>query len=402
MVETITAGRDLSPRVTAVMGTIARHAFVPDAPPEHAYREDETVIIKSRPDGTALSCASAPWLVATMLDALDVRPRDRVLEIGAGTGYNAALLAELAGPAGQVVTMDIDGDVTAHARARLDAAGYPHVRVVTGDGVHGVPDAAPYQRIIATVGPWDIPTSWRRQLAFDGRMVVPLRWRGTTRAVAFTRDGDLLRSDWIALCGFVPMLGQDAEHHGHLDPDGHVTLCWDRDQPVDLTMLSEALGQPKTTLWSRATVGPQESFEGVWLRLSSAEPGTCRITANQAAVAAGLCTPGIPKCSPVILDASSFAYFAMEPVDAERRHWRLGAIGHGPHGRHLAERFCDQITAWDNDRTAQPTILGYPADTTELPPDAVVIDKPGIRLTVTFPPAAATNGAGATAAMAAR
>jgi protein-L-isoaspartate(D-aspartate) O-methyltransferase len=105
---------------------------------------------------------------------------------------------------------------------------------------------------------------------------------------------------------------------------------------------------------------------------------------------------GIPKSNPAIIDGDSLAYFALDPLDDKgaQGRWRLGAIGHGPHGQQLAEGFCRHITAWDNDRAAQPTILCYPADTTTQPTsDAIVINKPGMCMTVTFPPARATASA---------
>ena len=104
-----------------------------------------------------------------MLGQLDAQPGDRVLEIGAGTGYNAALLAEHVGPDGIVTTIDIHPDVTAQARHAHDETGYSRVHVVTGDGALGDPGHAPYGKIIVTVGPWDLPPAWFDQLAPGGR-----------------------------------------------------------------------------------------------------------------------------------------------------------------------------------------------------------------------------------------
>jgi protein-L-isoaspartate(D-aspartate) O-methyltransferase len=89
------------------------------------------------------------------------------------------------------------------------------VRVATRDGALGDPDHAPYDRIILTVGAWDIPTAWWDQLTPGGRLVVPLRWRGQTRSIAFTHTDGLMRSDSVHLCGFVPMLGQEGERTTH-------------------------------------------------------------------------------------------------------------------------------------------------------------------------------------------
>lgn len=190
-----------------------------------------------------------------MLGQLDARPGDRVLEIGAGTGYNAALLAELVGETGQVTTIDIDPEVTARARQALDATGCGRVQVITGDGALGDPDRAPYDGIIVTVGPWDLPPAWQDQLAPGGRLVVPLHWRGQARSVAFTHEQGFLRASDSQLCGFIPMLGdgQDGERTGHIATD--VALYWDTDQPIDPTILQGVLAQPRTAAQAGTPAG---------------------------------------------------------------------------------------------------------------------------------------------------
>lgn len=379
-------GHARTSRVEQAMRAVPRHEFVPDATLEDAYA-DIAVITKRDANGAALSCASVPTIVAMMLDQLDVRPGHRILEIGAGTGYNAALLACLTGPSGQVTTIDIDAEVTAQARHALDATGCGHVKVITGDGALGDFEHAPYDRIIVTVGAWDLPTSWRDQLAPGGRLVVPLRWRGQSRSVALLREGDLLRSDATDLCGFVPMIGQDGERTGHLDPDDQVALYWDADQPINLAALSGALTQSKTAVWSGVTVGPYDPFDGVWLNLTATEPGTCRIAADRAAVDSGLCTPAIPARSPALVEGDSLTYFTVRRLkDSTNRQSELGAIGHGPAGQQLAERLCEQIRVWNQDRTGHPNVIAYPASTPNdnLLRGGVVIDKRYVRLLVTF------------------
>lgn len=110
------------------MRTLPRHMFLPGVPIEEAYSHDSIVTHRDSA-GVALSCASQPGLVGAMLEQLDARPGHRVLEIGAGTGYNAALVAYLAGSDGEVTTVDIDEDVTECAQRNLNAAGYGRVRV---------------------------------------------------------------------------------------------------------------------------------------------------------------------------------------------------------------------------------------------------------------------------------
>lgn len=376
----------LTDRVLDIMRVVPRHLFLPDADLEQAYAE-EAVITKRAGDGAALSCASVPGVVAMMLDQLDVQPGDRVLEIGAGTGYNAALLAELAGPTGQVTTIDIDPEVTAHARRALDTAGYQQVQVVTGDGQLGEPAHAPYDKLIVTVGPWDLPSAWWQQLSVGGRLVVPLRWRGQARAVAFVHRGDRLESDAEQLCGFVPMLGygQDGERSTTLDPGGLVEMTWDVDQKIDPSVLSGIFDQPHQQAWSGEWVGPMESLDEIWLRLTATQPGTCRLVADQSAVEAGLRDAVMPPRYPALVDGASLAYITLRRASDGERRWELGATGHGPRGADLAERICDQVRAWSPNRTTQPTITAYPAST---PTDHIgpgnIIDKPHTRLQLTY------------------
>lgn len=379
------AGHLHSAGVERALRSVPRHLFVPEAGIEDAYANKSVTTRPGGIGGRPASCASAPTVVAMMLGQLDAGEGDRVLEIGAGTGYNAALVAELVGETGQVTTMDIHPDVAERAQRVLEVTGYGRVRVIAGDGALGAPDQAPFDRIIVTVGPWDLPTAWLDQLASGGRLVVPLHWRGQARSVAFVKEGSVLRAVDSQLCGFIPMIGdgQDGERTGPI-ADG-VALYFDRDQPIDLNVLQGILDQPKTTVWSGTSVVPNESTDLIWPRLTGTEPGTCRFAAENAAVEAGLCNPAFTYRNPALVEGDSLAYLTLhgpEP-DATERRWELGAIGHGPAGAQLAERLCDQIRGWDRDRSAQPTITAYQAKTPDRDlANGVVIDKQFIRLVV--------------------
>ncbi|MEV5414505.1 methyltransferase domain-containing protein [Thermopolyspora sp. NPDC052614] len=165
LIEQIRAlGKLRTPEVEAAFRTVPRHIFLPGVDLATAYAR-QVVVTKRADDGTALSSAPSPDMVAAMLEQLQVRPGQRVLEIGMATGINAALLAELVGPAGHVVTVEIDDDLAAGARSSLAAAGYDQVEVICADGAAGSPAHAPFDQIICTAGAWDIPAAWWQQLA---------------------------------------------------------------------------------------------------------------------------------------------------------------------------------------------------------------------------------------------
>src|SRR5271169_2137565 len=125
-----------SERVAAALHAVPRHLFLPEQRPEAAYR-DEAIVTKRDEAGQPISSSSQPAIMAIMLDQLDLALGQRVLEIGAGTGYNAALMAHIVGPAGAVVSVDIDADLARQARDHLVSAGYPDVTVVAADGAEG-------------------------------------------------------------------------------------------------------------------------------------------------------------------------------------------------------------------------------------------------------------------------
>jgi protein-L-isoaspartate(D-aspartate) O-methyltransferase len=172
------------------------------------------------------------------------------------------------------------------------------------------------------------------------------------------------------------MIGQGYELSGHLDPDGLVTLYWDADHDINIAALHDVLSQPKTPVWSTVTVGGSESFDGVWLRLTS----TCRRRRRPGRRRRRAVHPAIPSRSPALVERDSLAYLAFRRVDGGAE---LGAIGHGPAGPQLARRLCDEIRAWGDTRTAEPVITAYPTDTRDNLLDADnVITKRWSRLVV--------------------
>jgi protein-L-isoaspartate O-methyltransferase len=146
--------------------------------------------------------------MAAMLERLDVRPGQRVLEIGAGTGYNAALLKELVGAAGRVVSVELDPVVAREARAALRRSGH-RVRVVVGDGRNGWAESAPTDRIVATASADEVPQAWLDQLVEGGLVELPLRLPSAIQVIpTFQRRGAELRSVAVVAGGFMPLRGR--------------------------------------------------------------------------------------------------------------------------------------------------------------------------------------------------
>jgi protein-L-isoaspartate(D-aspartate) O-methyltransferase len=196
-------------RVEAAFRAVLRHLFLPGVPLEEVY-SDRAISAKQDPAGQWISSSSQPAIMAIMLEQLGLEPGHKVLEIGTGPGYNAALMAHIVGESGQVVTVEIDDDLVRAAHQHLAAAGFEQVQVLCADGGYGAPDAAPFDRIILTVGAPDITPSWWNQLRLDGRLVLPLLLKGSMKSIAFEQAGDHLASLSVTDCGFIPLRGDFA------------------------------------------------------------------------------------------------------------------------------------------------------------------------------------------------
>jgi protein-L-isoaspartate(D-aspartate) O-methyltransferase len=199
------------PRVRDAFLAVPRELFVPSFHAEHglaAVYRDDVIVTKTDEHGRAISSSSQPRVMAAMLERLELEPGQRVLEIGAGTGYNAALLKTIVGPRGRVVSVDVDPEVAHGARAALRRGGCA-VRVVVGDGRDGFAAAAPYDRIVATASTGEVPRAWLDQLREGGLLELPLRLSaGGLQAVAtFRRRGEGLDSVAVVPGGFMPLRG---------------------------------------------------------------------------------------------------------------------------------------------------------------------------------------------------
>lgn len=185
-------------RVLKAMSTIRRHKFIP---------EEYLGLVASYGDHPCPigynQTISQPYIVAYMTEKLNVQPGERVLEIGTGSGYQAAVLAELGA---QVYSIEIIPELADHARKVLAAEGYERVKVLAGDGYKGWPEYSPFDAIIVTCAPEDIPQNLVNQLKEGGRMILPLGGSGRQRLVILQKkEGRIQKTDDLPV-RFVPMV----------------------------------------------------------------------------------------------------------------------------------------------------------------------------------------------------
>ncbi len=193
-------------RVLDAMRKVPRHPFCD--PPGH--REAYCDFPLSIGEGQTIS---QPYMVALMTDRLELTGSERVLEIGTGSGYQTAILAELAA---DVVSVERIASLAERARATLNEQGYGNVRVEIGDGTLGWPDAAPYDRIIVTAGAPEVPPSLRAQLADNGRLVIPVGQSRLQMLTVITRHGDCFSEEVDCACTFVKLIGKEGWRSGQV------------------------------------------------------------------------------------------------------------------------------------------------------------------------------------------
>ncbi|WP_308198892.1 methyltransferase, FxLD system [Saccharothrix sp. S26] len=374
--------------VAQAFAAVPRHLFAPEATPEQAYAANKSVVTKRGPDGAALSSVSAPAIQAAMLEQADLRPGMRVLEIGSG-GYNAALIAEIVGPTGYVVSVDIDGDVVERARRLLTEAGYPAVRVVHGDAEHPIADEERFDRIIVTVGAWDLPPAWREQLVEGGRIVVPLLMRGTTRTVALDEVEGILVDRDHQRAGFVAMQGLGAHEETFLSlvEGEQVGLRIDGPADTNPVALADALLGGRTEAWSGVEVGGTEPFDDLDLFLATRPGRFGLLQALKPAVDAKLVSGWAQWGAPTRYSDTGFAYRVTRRVpDTDRAEF--GVFAHGPDAAQLADQVVADIRTWDREHRHsehRAHITVYPAAIPdEALPSGFVMDRRHTRVVVTW------------------
>jgi protein-L-isoaspartate(D-aspartate) O-methyltransferase len=368
-------------QIEAAFRIVPRHLFAPPGTSLEAAYADDVIRTKFDLSGTCLSSVSAPWLQAVMIRQAGIQPGMRILEVGSG-GYNAALLAEVTGPGGHVVTIDIDSDITARAAAALDRTGYAdRVTVITGDAEHPIPGHGPFDAIIITVGAWDIAPAWIRQLDRHGTLVVPLRMNGCTRSLAFRVTDGRLASTSAEVCGFVPMQGSGARPAQliTLEPPGggQVLLRFEDAEPAHAVLDDSIANESPLITWSGVTIQNATPFDDLYLWLGGQVPGFCKITTGPDSR-----LPGDPERPgtryPVaILHAGSLACLVTRRLPDG--HHEFGAHAYGAHAEAAAAELTDHVRSWDrHGRNLPGDAFSYYARGTTAPP-------PGDRTVSAFP-----------------
>ena len=187
-------------RVLEVMGRVKRHAFVSQGMEDQAYMD------RPLPIGMG-----QPLMVAIMTEALAIEGDERILEIGTGSGYQAAILAEMVG---EVYSIERIRDLSIRARKVLFRLGYENVKLRIGDGTVGWPEEAPFDGIVVTAGAPVIPEALMAQLADGGRLAIPVGGQELQRLDVVIRRGDRFDTKSVTACRFVKLIGKDGWKEG--------------------------------------------------------------------------------------------------------------------------------------------------------------------------------------------
>ncbi len=193
-------GRGISDdNVLRAIGRVERHLFVREEDRARAYDDIPLPIL-------AKQTISQPYMVGLMTELLKLKPEHRVLEVGTGSGYQAAVLAEICTT---VYTVERNAELAERARILLNMLGYNNVHIRIGDGTQGWPEEAPFDAIIVTAGSPDVPESLVRELKNYGRMVIPVGSHDFQKLLLVSKRSDSYISKKICNCVFVPLVGQE-------------------------------------------------------------------------------------------------------------------------------------------------------------------------------------------------
>ena len=365
MVDRLARGGPIrSPEIEKAFRQVPRHHFLADIPLAQVYR-DQNVTTKEE-GGVRLSSSTAPWVMASMLEQLQPRPGQRILEVGTGTGYNAAILARLVTDSGQILTVDVDDEVVQGAVRGLARAGHDgenappgaaRVEARASDGFLGDAAGAPWDGILVTVRTATIPRAWVQQIAIGGRLVVPFALRSVRHgqlSVAFEVRKDHLTSTSFVDCDFIlprgemSMVGRDLQL---LETAG---LLWsDAGGPHSADQILEHFERPPTRLPTSIQVAVRELIEDFQMWLVAHDPNSFSLVARGECLAWDKLTPmverpGLFRGTGGLFDGRGLAMLGFVPADSERSGAEvpreLVIIAHGDPG--CAERLRHHLHRW--------------------------------------------------------
>lgn len=284
-------------------------------------------------------------------------------------------------------TVDVDQDLVQGAAEHLAAAGASNATAVLADGAAGLPEHGPYDRIQFTVGAADIPTTVLDQLAPGGRLVIPMRIRGSiSRSFAFERDGDTWKTVSCEMATFVPLRKGTCDDTRTLVPmegEGNVRLEVFSEQDVDKDAMRTVLDQPSHKIYTGVKFRQGSPWEWVYLWLACVLPnGLSRLPGQRPGF-----TPHFGWGSMAALDDASLAYLTVrEGQDPQGRFWEIGIIGHGPSAAGLADDVAAAIGEWARDYGNDAPAPGFrmatntTRDLLKGADPRFIIDKPHSRL----------------------
>ncbi|MFF1762296.1 methyltransferase, FxLD system [Streptomyces sp. NPDC058266] len=376
--------------VQQALRAVPRHRYTPESPLRTAYHSNLAVVTEHNDLAQATSSVSAAWLQADMAEHLRLTEGMTVFE----GGYNAELIAYVVGPAGRVITVDLAPYVVRRTRRLTAEAGSGRVTAVLGPAGDGAAEHMPrggFDASVITYNCWDIAPAWRDQLA-DGRyLVLPLEVHGYTRAIAFHKNGQVLRATDFTFCGFVRDRGPAARAVPTIDlADGELQLRFPDGVPAEATGLDDALASPRHEVATGVSVAGNESFETLQLFLATTLPGFCRLARNRERDSGITALPKRSDAAAITVHGS-LAYLTHilvqdSPTPDQRRSEFL-AHGFGPSGPALAEQLAAAVRRWNVHERAYgyPALEAHPAGTLDAElPAGHVLDKTHSRLVWTW------------------
>lgn len=386
-------GLTMRPEIWDAMRTVPRELFAPREPLERVYRHDLALVTKRDESGRAVSSMSAAWLQAEMLNqaltAHGTLRGCRVLEIGTGSGCNAALLRNLVGPSGRVTSVDIDDEVADRAAKHLRAAGYHDVRVACQDGAQTI-DPGKYQLIMVTAGAWDVPEAWFRQLGEGAVLVAPLRTWGMTRSWALRMMGAALFSESQVQCGFVDFRGDAARKARDTEIADGVHVVQDEDEASGWGAAGPLLKEKRVEEWCGLILPPRTMLGNLDLYLAARlqeTPGEFGLLMAEDKAIPGTVDPSWPAGTPAVLSKGTIAYrsrLKWTGGEADRK-FDLGAYAHGAGALGEASRLRRLMREWVEAGQPAPRLRIYPAGDPGKPrPDGTVLEKRDSRFVLDF------------------